>query len=167
MSSAEFAQRVVWWYTYCIYSKYYYTLTPYRTCHKIWTILLYHLLMYQNNNWISRKPFRPSQMPHSVAPDLGLHRFQRPACQKTKGKYVMVKSVGFPSDCKYCAKYHPGLCSPFLYFSMHFPIELCQRAVKILIRLSRCAGWCRHSLSTYARKQYFLMARPTLCTSSS
>ena len=78
------------------------------------------------------------------------HRSYGP-CQAKRGPRTC-GTCAFNSSCA-CAKYHPGIVSPFTLFC---GIQLfCERQVKALIRLRACAGCSGSSLSVYAKTCVF------------
>ena len=51
-----------------------------------------------------------------------------------------------------CARYHPGLCPLYTFYSISW---FCKRTVKALTKLRICAGWPGPSQSEHARRHVF------------
>ena len=67
---------------YCIYPKYWDTLTPYQKHVKVWTNPFHYLLTCLKFCFVSSS-VDPDQMLHSAASDLGLLSLLRPVCPKS------------------------------------------------------------------------------------
>ena len=72
------------------YPKYWYTLTPYHTCPKIWTSPFYYLVTLVQIAGCVANSVNPHPMPQNVASDQGLHCLLRPVCLNTGGKYSIL-----------------------------------------------------------------------------